>query len=339
MWHNRLRADPMPWLLEDEPVGIAYLTLQSLSTGKSDPTRYELAKDAAYERGPIAEILLNMEDEGYWVEPGPGYLPKYRSIVWSLIALAQLGAHISHDPRIGRACTYLLDNGLNQNGQFSATGPPSGTVDCLQGNMCAALLDLGCDDERIWQAFEWMARTVTGDGLAPNTDREAPLRYYAGKCGPGFECGANNKLPCAWGATKVMLAFGKVPVERRDPRIEAAINQGVEFLLGGDPATAGYPSGWAKKPSGNWWKLGFPVFYVTDILQIIEALCLLGYGQDERLRNAIDLVLEKQDDQGRWALEYDYAGKTWVDFGPKKEPNKWVTVRVLNSLKHYAPKS
>lgn len=29
-----------------------------------------------------------------------------------------------------------------------------------------------------------------------------------------------------------------------------------------------------------------------------------------------------------------YAGKTWVDFGPKKMPNKWVTWRALRVLKN-----
>jgi hypothetical protein len=32
-------------------------------------------------------------------------------------------------------------------------------------------------------------------------------------------------------------------------------------------------------------------------------------------------------------MEYDYTGKTWVDFGPKKQPNKWVTLRALRVLK------
>jgi hypothetical protein len=32
-------------------------------------------------------------------------------------------------------------------------------------------------------------------------------------------------------------------------------------------------------------------------------------------------------------MEYDYTGKTWVDFGPKKQPNKWVTYRALRVLK------
>jgi hypothetical protein len=115
--------------------------------------------------------------------------------------------------------------------------------------------------------------------------------------------------------------------------IERAIGQGVEFLLGVDPATAAYPSGWSDKPSGSWWKFGFPVFYVTDILQIVEALVGLGCGDDGRLANALKLIRDKQDAQGRWLLEYDYSGKTWGDFGPKKQPNKWVTLRALRVLR------
>ena len=72
---------------------------------------------------------------------------------------------------------------------------------------------------------------------------------------------------------------------------------------------------------------------MTDILQIVEALVALGGAHNPRLVNALALVRDKQDAQGRWLLEYDYAGKTWVDFGPKKEPNKWVTLRALRVLK------
>jgi hypothetical protein len=274
-----------------------------------------------------------MNPAGFWVEPGPGYNPKYFSTVWSLVLLAQLGASADCDDRIARACIYLLDLALTEGGQFTTSGAPSGTADCLQGNLCWALLELGMVDPRLDQAFEWMARSVTGEGVAPASDRRAAVRYYAGKCGPTFACGSNNRFPCAWGAAKVMLAFGKLPPARRTPLIERAIRQGVDFLFSTDPAQAEYPCGYASKPSGNWWKFGFPVFYVTDLLQIVEALAKLELSSDPRLENALALILEKQDERGRWALEYDYAGKTWVDFGPKKQPNKWVTLRVLRTLK------
>ena len=129
-----------------------------------------------------------------------------------------------------------------------------------------------------------------------------------------------------------MMAFSKLPHEKRTPLIESAIKAGVDFLLGKDPATADYPCGFAQKPSGNWWKFGFPVFYVTDILQIAEALVGLGYGKDPRLGNTIKLIEDKRDADGRWPMEYSYAGKTWIDFGPKKQPNKWVTLRAIRVL-------
>jgi len=335
-WQDHLNGDVIPWLLEQDSPGVRYLALRDLLDLPPDDPELVAAQAEAHSNGPIAAILDEMEPEGYWAKPGPGYLPKYRSTVWSVIMLAQLGASIPLDERIARACAYLLDSALTSTGQFSSTGAPSGTVDCLQGNLCTSLVDLGCDDPRLVQAYEWMARSVTGEGIAPNSDRKAPIRYYAGKCGPRFACGANNKLPCAWGAVKVMLAFSKLPNERSTDLIDRAISAGVDFLFSKDPAKADYPCGYSNKPSQNWWKFGFPVFYVTDVLQNVEALIGLGYGNDRRLANALSIIRDKQDTQGRWTMEHDYSGKTWVDFGPKKKQNKWVTLRALRVLKAVA---
>ncbi len=332
-WKDQLKGDSLPWLLEPDSPGVRYLALRDLADEPSASATLNSAREAAHKNGPIAAVLAEMHSDGCWVEPGTGYYPKYRGTVWSLITLAQMGASVEIDDRIGRACEYALANLLADGGRFSVTGPPSGTVDCLQGNMCAALVDLGWEDERLDAAYEWMVRSVTGEGVAPQSEKNAELRYYAGKCGPDFLCGANNKLACAWGAVKVILAFTKLPVEKRTPFIEQAIERGVDFLFSVDPASAEYPHGYADKPSGNWWKFGFPVFYVSDVLQVVDVLSLLGYGEDPRLENALDLIRAKQDEQGRWALEYDYTGKTWLDFGARKKPNKWVTLRALRVLK------
>jgi hypothetical protein len=330
-WQQQLRGDSLSWLLESDSPGVRYLALRDLV----DTSKNELKKASklAHRQGPISAVLAHMEKQGFWSEPGPGYLPKYFSTVWSIILLAQLGAQAEEDERICKACAYILDHALTPTGQFTASGAPSGTADCLQGNLIWALAELGCQDSRLNQAIDWMARTVTGEGIAPLTDKKASVRYYAGKRGPNFECGSNNNLPCAWGGIKVMLALAGIPKKSHTPVIKRAIAKGVDFLFSVDPALATYPSGYSSKPSGNWWKFGFPVFYVTDLLQNVEALIRLGFGKDKRLLRALDLVREKQDAKGRWLLEYDYGGKTWVDFGEKKQPNKWVTLRALRVLK------
>jgi len=328
---GRKGVNPIEWLTELGDVGVRYLALRDLvQAGTKEVAK---ARKRAYLEGPIADVLAKMAPEGYWVQAGAGYYPKYTGTVWSVILLAQLGGAIEVDKRIAMASTYLLEQTLTSGGQFTVNGSPSGTADCLQGNLCAALVDLGCTDSRLEKAFEWMARSVTGEGVAPMTEKNAPVRYYAGKCGPNFACGSNNKLPCAWGAVKVMLAFSKLPQNRRSGLINRAIEAGIKFLFSRDPAEADYPCGYAIKPSRNWWQFGFPVFYVTDLLQNVEALVGLGYGRDPRLAHALDIIREKQDNQGRWLLEYDYSGKTWTDFGVKKKPNKWVTLRALRVLK------
>ncbi len=75
-----------------------------------------------------------------------------------------------------------------------------------------------------------------------------------------------------------------------------------------------------------------PGILFSDILQNAEVLVKLGYGNDRRLANALELIRSKRDKLGRWPMEHDYTGKTWVDFGPKKQPNKWVTLRALRIL-------
>lgn len=333
-WLEKLNGDPLPWLLDPSEPNVRYLALRDLLDRPADDPELLEVRDLAHQQGPIPAVLDEMDPEGYWVKAGPGYGPKYRSTVWAMILLGQLGARVECDPRIERAGQYLLDHALTEYGQFSYNRAPGGTFDCLQGNLCTVLLSLGFWEPRLEKAFEWMARTVTGEGVAPPTNKSTPLRYYAYKCGPNFACGANDKLPCGWGAVKVMLALGRLPANRRTPFIQEAIRQGAEFLLGVDPASAAYPTRGDIKPNASWWKLGFPVFYITDIMQNVEALVRCGYGADPRLANALQLIASKQDEHGRWSLQYNYGSKTWGQFGKKGRPNKWVTLRAAWVLKN-----
>lgn len=331
-----LNDDPLPWLLEpdlDNP-GVRYFALSDLLDKAHDDPEVLEARRAVMSTGPVPTILEAQEADGYWVEPGPGYRPKYRSIVWSVSMLAQVGAD-GTDPRIHKACEYLLEHAIDKNGAFSATGTQGGAILCLMGNLSAALLDLGwLGNQRLHGALEWLARVVTGEGIAPWEEKDAPLRYLkSATCGPGFRCSANNRKPCAWGAVKVMLAFSKLPDVARTPLIQQATETGLEFLLGRDPAVADYPMGYSTKPSRSWFRFGYPLFYVTDVLQNLEVLTRFGYATDPRLGAAMDLVSGKQDQQGRWKMEYTYNGKTWVDIEEKGQPSKWVTLRALRVLK------
>jgi hypothetical protein len=335
-WMRCLNSDPIPWLLEEDHnnPGIRYFALRELLDLPEEDGNVVFARKAIMEYGPIPVILDAQSAEGYWSEPGAGYNPKYRSTVWTVTMLAQLGAD-GRDPRVKKGCEYVLDHARSTYGGFSAGLSPSGMIHCLQGNLGAALLDLGwIDDGRLQTALDWMARSVTGSGIAPAEEKGQPIRYYlSGNCAPGFCCSANSKRPCAWGAVKILLALSKIPKEKRSPEIKSAIQAGVDFLLSKDPAVADYPTPFDTKPNQSWFKFGYPIFYVTDILQNLEALGIAGYGGDERVLPALEFILDLQDEQGRWKMEYTYNGKTLVNIEEKHQESKWVTLRALRVLK------
>jgi len=325
--------------LEPDPVqpAVRYFALRDIVGRTDGDAELAEARAAIMSSGPVPTVLAAQEPEGYWCHPGPGYNPKYRSTVWSVIFLAQLGADGS-DARVAAACEYILSHAIAAHGGFAVNGTPSTFIHCLGGNLASALIDLGClRDQRLRAALEWQARSVIGQGIADLSSKGVLERYYASNPGPLFACGANGGMPCGWGAVKAMMAFSKLPPEARTEAVQSAIEQGIEFLLSYDPAVADYPFAYGKKPSSSWQKLGYPVFYVTDVLQNLEVLSALGQARDDRLAHALDLVEGKQDSRGRWKTEYTYNGKTWADIEEKGQPGKWVTLRALRVLKAAYP--
>ncbi|HEY70692.1 MAG TPA: nitrogen fixation protein NifH [Anaerolineae bacterium] len=329
-------ADPvLDWLLEESDPGVRFLAMRDLLDADAEDPSLVAARAETLNQAPVRDILEAQTPEGYWIEAGPGYLPKYRSTLWQVIFLGQFMAD-GRDVRIRSAVDYVLENARAPDGGFSMNGTRSGLIHCLQGNLCSSLIELGFEtDMRLQEALDWMARSILGEGIAPSSEKKAPVRYLrSGNSGPSFLCSANDHKPCAWGAVPAIEALSKVSSHHRTPVIDRAIQAGIEFLLSRDPAVADYPMGYSEKPNRSWFKFGYPLGYVCDVLRNVEVLCALGLGKDPRIQNALEMILNKRDSKGRWNLEYTYAGKMWGDLGAKGQPNKWVTLRARRALRH-----
>jgi hypothetical protein len=322
-WRTRLNADPLPWLLEPDNPSVRCFALRDLLDRPATDADLRAARAAIMDSEPVRAILAARHADGYWVKPGPGYSPKYTSTVWQVMFLADLAADAA-DERVRQSCEYLLAHAQASSGGLSLTTAPSGVLHCLNGNLTYALLTLGLppDDDRIQRALDWQAKAILG---------EDATFYASGTTGPDFECVANWKLPCAWGAIKALKAFALLPPEARSPRIQRAVDAAVEFMFSRDLARADYP--YQERISSDWFKFGYPLSYTSDILEALEALAGLGHARDPRLANAIEFVLSKQDGQGRWKLEHTINRKMWVDIEQRGKPSKWVTLRALRVLK------
>ena len=96
-WQDQLKGDSLSWVLESQTPEVRYLAIRDLLECDETDLEFRAACKAAHKDGPIATVLEAMDDGGYWVQPGPGYNPKYRSTVWAIILLAQLGASVKEE--------------------------------------------------------------------------------------------------------------------------------------------------------------------------------------------------------------------------------------------------
>jgi hypothetical protein len=309
-------VDPLPWLLEAENPSTRYLVLTGLLDRPGDNPETQAARAAIPGWGPARAILDAQWPEGYWMQPGIGYSPRHKATIWQVIFLAALGT--PRTEAIDRACAYVLDHSRLPDGRFSAYKTTQGATTCLNGNLIRAMHQLGFVDPRLEESLETLAGMVNRDRFCCrfNAPSPPPARMRDG-------------LPCAWGAIKALCAFAEVPEEQWSPSVRAAVKAGVAFLLSGDVATGGYPT--PGEPSSLWHKFGFPLGYSSDLLETLEVLGRLGMQRDPRLAAAAEVAWNKQDEHGRWALEYT-PKNTWAQFGMVGRPNKWVTVRALRAL-------
>jgi hypothetical protein len=83
----------------------------------------------------------------------------------------------------------------------------------------------------------------------------------------------------------------------------------------------------------------FPMYYYYDALHALRVLTKLGYQDDERISDAVQLILSKRTSDGKWLLEGDWVRertkqdrKPLVTIEELMEPSKWVTLNCYRVL-------
>ena len=91
-----------------------------------------------------------------------------------------------------------------------------------------------------------------------------------------------------------------------------------------------------RKDGTVWTRFAFPTWWHYDVLRGLEYLRRAGVTPDERVTEAIDLVLSKCDGEGRWLLDTRYAGTLPIETDEGQgRPSRWNTLRALRVLDWY----
>jgi len=329
-WRSFLKADPTEWLLEKDNPSVRYFTLTEILNKPENDPKVKEAKDVIMKIGVVPKILAEQNDEGYWYTPKRFYTPKYKGTAWQLVILAELGAD-ERDERIRRACEFILANSQNrESGGFSTWpsaktggGRHGGVIPCLTGNMVWSLIRFGyLEDPRVKRGVNWITTYQRcDDGI-----KEPPKGWPYDK----YDCW--GKHTCHMGVVKALKALSEIPPSKRSQDVTKTVKKGVEHMLKHHIHKRSHDLSRVSKP--GWLRFSFPLMYQTDALEILGILTKLGY-KDKRMQEAVDLVISKQDNQGRWKLESTFNGRFHVDIEQKGKPSKWITLNALKTLKGF----
>ena len=194
---------------------------------------------------------------------------------------------------------------------------------CLTGNMAAALIRIGySNDQRVKKALEWLVKIQNKDG---------------GWLCPYWKAHIKDKHGCFYGTICPLEAFSEVKRENLTKEMKGTIEKGAEFLLMHRLFKADHHS--YKVINQSWLKLSFPWFYGYNILRGLDVLTKLGYVKDERLNDAVEILLQKRQSNGAWILESAPIGRMQTNIEAKGKPSKWITLVALRVLKRIGKES
>ena len=326
-WEEFVNQETLEWLLGPENPSVRYWALQQLEDRPIDDPEVMESQDAVMASSCLQTILKAQRGEGNWVNYNDMYLPKYTATTHTLLILAELGA--KRTPNLEKAIEHLFMFQRNS-GHFlkdfpkTEKGKDSIVKDgcCIDGNILLYLIHFGyLSDKRTEKLIDFQ------------------VEYHSDDVG-GWKCRAfpivkNTVFPenCFMGGVKMLRALAKIPNAQRSGDLDRIINQEVEIILeNGIFRYLRKPDG-SRKEKAGWKRFGFPLFYQSDVLEVLDILTELGV-KDERMKDSIDLVIGSQQ-EGRWLLKNTYNGKMFCEIDEKNKPSKWITLRAARVLKRY----
>ena len=306
--------DIMQWLLEPENPSVRYRTLVELLDMGGTPEA-AAARAAIPGSAPVKKLLDAMHPDGYWLQKNPGTgmflgdgvdYGSFGTTHFCLSYCAEAGLDREH-PSVAKAAERYL-------GLQKEDGDWLRHFSCLYAYNVRTFVMLGYrTDPRVRKAIDLMLGTVRKDGGYLCEMHEKP----------------NRKPPksCVRGSVKALLAFSELPETWRHARCL----QLVDYFL--DRNGIFRKQDHAQFVNDDMKRNSYPVVWRTNVWEVLYALGKMGYGKDERLVDAWQVLDSRRLPDGRQPLDWTPSQSPWK-IGKVGEPNKWVTFYATLAAKH-----
>ncbi|TPV94830.1 MAG: hypothetical protein B7733_13540 [Myxococcales bacterium FL481] len=294
------------WLLSSDP-SVAWQAQRDL-LGRAEST-WSRTRCRVAREGWGARLLAYRADDGRW--GGGLYQPKWTSTFYTMRLLTHLG--ISPAQRQARAsCELLLDHGVTETGAVCLWN--SGSVDTC---VTAMLLHMACyfgfgEDARCSRMAQWLLGEQMRDG--------------------GWNCQRRGARHASFHTTISTLEglTAYVVLRGHDAAVHDAAERGRDYFLR-HRLYRSERTGEVVRPGFS--KLSFPPRWYFDVLRGLEHFSAVDAPWDDRLADAVNVVLAARTRDGKWRAQNWHTGKSFFRLQGPREPSPMNTLRALRVLR------
>jgi hypothetical protein len=292
------------WLMDGDPA-IRWQVMSDLGGSPGPEVAAERSRVAR--EGWGARLLSLQAEDGHW--GGGIYSPKWVSTTYTLLLLRHLG--VAPEAAETRRAVDRVRNRvrwqMNPAPFFGGTGEV-----CVTGMVVSLGAYFGAvDDSR--SAVDWLLARQLPDG--------------------GWNCETDSVRSSFH--TTISVLEGLAEYEKAggpgSERLSEARRPGEEYLL---ERRMFRSLRTGEVIDRRWLLFSFPPRWHYDVLRGLDYLRWVGADPDERVREALDLVVKKRRRDGRWNLQNPHKGRVHFEMedGAGK-PSRWNTLRAMRVLR------
>jgi len=295
------------WLLAGDPA-IRWQTMRDLVHAREEIVGEE--RRLVAESGWGAKLLSFQESSGQW---GRGiYSPKWISTTYTMLLLRQLGLP-PKNPQALLGCKLLLEKGFYSDSGINYFASMKHSETCVTGMVLSIIAYFQYDDERIDKLVEFLLAQQMTDG--------------------GWNCQSFNGASHSSFHTTISVLEGLRAYEKLNRKwssqAHAAQAAGREFLLV-HRLYKSHRTGAVVKPAFT--RFSFPPRWYYDVLRALDYFQECAAERDERLIDAIEVLLKKRKHDGCWQLQNRHPGVTFFELEQVGAASRWNTLRALRVL-------
>jgi len=301
------------WLLEGD-IAIQYQVHRDLLDSEKNLLRQRIESS-----GWGRNFLSQRSENGHW---GQGfYRPKWSSTHYTVLDLKNLSIAPTN-PEIKQTLSLIFKNEKGKDGGINPSGTIKNSDVCLTGMVLNYASYFGVAEQELKSLVDFLISQKMKDG--------------------GFNCQSNRKgavhssLHTTLSVAEGILEYSKNGYNYRTGELQEVQAQSREFIL---QHRLFKSDNTGEIIDNRMVLLSYPSRWRYDILRALDYFQYARVEYDNRMEDAIELLLKKRRKDGKWPLQMKHPGKTHFDMEKCGEASRWNTLRALRVLKHFGIKT